>query len=546
MNFKKLLAIGATTILAATTLAACGSSGAAPKDQVNISANDTIPTMDPSTCTDLIGGQALYDTQEGLYRYHGKQLQPGISTKIVKPTNGGLTYTFPLRKNAQWSDGSPVTAEDFVYGWQRTVNPKTKSQYAYIYNGIKNAQDINAGKKPVSSLGVKALNKHTLQVTLDKPMPYFNKLIMNPVFSPQSKKMVQQAGKKYGTDSKDLAYNGPYKLENWSGPNNSWTEVKNDKYWNAKNVKVKKINFQVTKDTTTSMNLFQSKKLDYTQINGDNAKQMKSDKHFNTQPQTSTYYFEFNQKKNPMLKNAKIRQAMSMSINRRQLTKKVLGSGTPATSLVPAGMSNDPATKQDFNTEVAPSGRVATQYNPNQAKELWKQGLAETGMTGKDVKITLLGDDSAISKQQDEFLQNNLEQLPGLKISLNNVPFKTRLSRSANGDFDMTVSSWTADFPDPLTFLQLFKTGNTENYGKWSNQQFDALLDKSANQDANNVNARWHDLEQAQNILNKEQGVVPLYQISQAYLKSDRLSGLDYGPLGMFNNASLKLNDDKK
>lgn len=547
MKFKKLLAVGATTILASITLAACGSN-AAPKDQANFSSSDIIATMDSSTNTDVIGAQALNNTMEGLYRYKGKEVKPAMATKVVKPTNNGLTYTFPIRKGVKWSNGDPVTANDFVYSWQRTVDPKTKSQYAYIYEGIKNAKDITAGKKPVSSLGAKAVNKYTFQVTLEKPIPYFNQLIMNATFLPQDKKVVQQAGKKYGTSSKYLAFNGPYKMSSWSSPNNSWTMTKNSKYWNAKNVKTNKLNYQVTKDASTSMNLFQSHKLDLAAIGGDTAKQMKKDKHYTTQPQTSTFYFEMNQKKDPYFKNAKLRQAISMSINRKQLVSKVLGSGDiPANSVTPQKMSYDPANKsKDFTQETSQTGNAATKYDPAQAKQLWKQGLAETNMTGKSINITLLGDDTEVAKQQNEFLQSELEKLPGVKVTLNNVPFKSRLSRSVSGDFDMVVSAWNADFPDPINFLSLFETSNAQNDGHWSNPQYDALLEKSMTTDANNPTARWNDMKQAQDILNKEQGVVPLYQVTQAYLKSNRMSGLDYGPSGSYNNVSLKLNNSKK
>ena len=547
MKLGKILAVGATAILTATTLAACGGSGAAPKDTANFSTGDIIATMDQSLNTDVIGGQALDDTEEGLYRYQGKTVKPGIATKVVKPTNGGLTYTIPLRTNAKWSNGDPVTAQDFVYGWQRSVDPKTKSQYAYIFEGVANAKDITAGKKPVNTLGIKAVNKHTLQITLEQPIPYFNKLVMNPVFFPQDKKVVNKWGKKYGTSSKTLVFDGPYTLKNWSSPNNSWTETKNPKYWNAKAVKTPKLAYQVTKDSSTSMNLFQSHKLDLTAISGDTAKQMRHDKHYTTVPQTGNFYLELNEKKDPIFKNQKIRQAIAMSINRKQLTDKTLGSGDiPLNSITPSKMAYDPKTKQDFTKETQATADQGSKYNPTKAKELWKQGLAETGNTGKSISLNLLSDDTDIAKQRNEFLQNNLQKLPGLKVSLNNVPFKSRLSRSSSGDFDMVITGWNADFPDPINFLSMFTSDASYNNGKWSNPQFDALIKKSETTDANNPEARWNDLKQAQDLINKEQGVVPLYQSAISHLKSSRLQGLDYGPSGQYNNVSLRLDNSKK
>ncbi|UQS84110.1 peptide ABC transporter substrate-binding protein [Bombilactobacillus thymidiniphilus] len=546
MKFNKLLAVGATILFSAGALAGCGgsSSAKAPADTVRVMSKDVIATMDTSTNTDTIGSQAASNTMEGLYRYEGKDIKPGIATKVVKPSADGLTYTFPLRKTS-WSNGDPVTANDFVYAWRRTVDPKTKSQYAYIYEGIANAKEISEGKKPVDSLGVKAIDKHTLQVTLDQPIPYFNELLTSSFYFPQNQKTVDKWGKKYGTNSKTLVFNGPYKLINWNGPDNTWTEVKNDKYWNAKNVKVKKLQYQVVKDPSTALNLYQSNKLDDIVISGDTAKQMRGSKGFNSRQMNSTFYIEMNQKKQPVFKNEKIRQAIALSIDRPQLTKQILGDGsTPANSVTPKDMSFDPSNKsKDFVDETSASGNKYTKYDPKKAKKLWKQGLAETGNNGKKFNFVLLSDDTDAAKKQSEFLQNQLEKLPGMKVTLSNVPFKTRLSRSTSGDFDMVVTAWNADFPDPINFLTLLTSNASYNRGGWSNSQFDSLVDKSMGADANNPQARWQDMKDAQNILNDQQGVVPLYQLGEAHMTQTRVKNLEISPNGSYNMVSLRIHN---
>ncbi|MCM1598137.1 peptide ABC transporter substrate-binding protein [Latilactobacillus sakei] len=546
MRREKGLVLGVTTVAITLLLAACGSSGsknAGSTDTVSFSTTDVISTMDPALNTDVIGAQALTDTMEGLYRYEGKTIKPAIATKVVKPTNNGLTYTFPLRKDAKWSNGKAVTAEDFVYAWRRVVDPKVGSQYAYIYEGIENAAAITSGKQPVSSLGVVAKDKHTLQVTLEKPIPYFSQLMTSSTFFPVYPDAVKKAGKSYGTNAKTLVFNGPYKLSGWNGPDSAWKEVKNTNYWNAKAVKVKTLKYQVVKDPSTALNLFQSNKLDRTNISGDTAKQMKNDAHYSTQQQASTFYMQVNQAKNPIFKNAKIRQAISMTINRKELVSQVLGDGSaPVASLTPKNMSFDPTTKKDFTSELNAEGKKNTTYNPKEATKLWKEGLAETGQTGKTFNYTLLGDDTDVAKKQAEYLQDTLEKnLPGLKVTLANVPFKTRLTRSDNGDFDMVVSAWNADFPDPITFLDLFVTGGDNNNGKWSNAEYDAQIKASKTENANNDEARWQNLIKAQDIMNKESGVIPLYQTGRAYLTNSSVKGLDYGPSGNYNNVSLYL-----
>ncbi|MDF7638506.1 peptide ABC transporter substrate-binding protein [Lactobacillus sp. ESL0791] len=544
MKVKQWLILSTTLIISAGILTGCGksSNSKAPDDTAKIMVADNIPTMDSSVNTDVLGFQIATDTMEGLYRYEGKTLKPGIAKKVVKPTNNGLTYTFPLR-NAKWSNGDPVTADDFVFAWRRTVDPKTKSEYAYIYDGIKNADEINEGKKPASSLGVKAINAHTLQVTLEKPISYFNKLMASEFYFPQKQQVVEKWGKKYGTNSKTLIFNGPYKLVNWNGPDNTWTEVKNESYWNAKAVKVKKLQYQVVKDPTTALNLYQSNKLDDVTITGDNAKQMKGSKGYNAQLRNAIFYIEMNQKRRTIFRNKKIRQAISLSINRAQLTKTVLGDGSrPADSFIPKGMAYDPTDKtKDFVAETDASASKYARYDPKEAKKLWKEGLAETGNTGKKFNFVLLGGDTDIMKKEAEFLQNELEKLPGMNITLSNVPRKTQYSRARETDFDLYMSFWSADFPDPINFLTLLTSNVSYNDGKWSNPAFDKLVNKSLTEDANNLPGRWQDMKAAQTILNEEQGVVPLYQFGDAHMTKPRLKNYVLTPNGTYNMVALRL-----
>ena len=252
---------------------------------------------------------------------------------------------------------------------------------------------------------------------------------------------------------------------------------------------------------------------------------------------------QVNQEKNPIFKNAKIRRAISMTINRKELVAQVLGDGSsPIASVTPKNMSFDPTTKKDFVDDLDAAGKKNASYNPKEATKLWNEGLAETGQTGKTFNYTLLGDDTDTAKKQSEYLQNTLQKnLPGLKVTLANVPFKTRLTRSTNGDFDMVVSAWNADFPDPITFLDLFVTGGDNNDGHWSNAEYDAQIKASKGDNANDPKARWQNLVKAQDIMNTESGVIPLYQSGVAYLTNPSLKGLDYGPSGNYNNVSLYL-----
>lgn len=538
MKFRKTMVAG-TAIALAGVLAACGSNASSSKGtSITRMESDVISTMDPSTNTDAIAGQALIDTMDGLYRYSGSDLKPAIAKSEPKVTDGGKTYTFKLR-NAKWSNGDAVTAQDFVFAWRRTVDPKTKSQYAYLYSGVKNADDITAGKKAASTLGVTAVNKTTLKVTLDHAIPYFKTMLVNPAFFPQNEKFVEKAGKKYGTTSKYLLSNGPYELKDWNGTGNSWKEKKNKTYWNAKNVHIDTINGQVVKDPQTALNLYQSNKLDIAQLSGEQAAQAKTMSGYTPLKQSATFYLELNEKKDPIFKNTKIRQAVSMAINRQEYIKKVLNdSSIAANNVTPQGLFAKNG--QDFSKAATKAESSTVKYDPAKAKQLWTEGLKETGQTNPTLE--LLTDDTTNAKRSAEYIQSTLQQnLPGLKVTIATVPFKTRLSRSQNGQFDMVISAWSADFPDAITFLDLFTSDNSYNDGKWANSEYDALIKQSNTTDATNATARWNTLLKAQELLTKEQGVVPLYQRVQTTLQRKTITGLKYNPTNSYDFVNAKV-----
>lgn len=538
-GFKAAGAAVATLML----LAGCqnkASGTSASKSTWSRMESDIISTMDPSKSTDAISGTAINDTTDGLYRYSGTELKPAIATKIVKPTKNGTVYTFKLR-DAKWSNGDPVTADDFVFAWRRTVDPATKSQYAYLYSGVVNADAVMKSTKKPATLGVKALDKHTLQVTLEHPIPYFQKMMVNGPFFPQNEKYVKKMGSKYGTQAKYTLANGPYKLTGWNGSNNSWQEVKNPTYWNAKNVHIDQINVTAVKDATTAMNLFQSGKLDDAALTGDQAAQAKTQKDYRGIKQTSVFYLELNEKKVPAFKNTKLRQAMSMAINREEYIKKVLQDGSiDAPTVTPSGLAENPTTKEDFSKEAAQGYTKYTSYNPKEAKALWTAGMQEVGK--QNLTLELLTDDTDNAKRSAEYFQNTLEKnLPGLKVTISTVPFKTRLTRSQDGQFDMVLSGWSADFTDPITFLDLFTTDGSYNDGKWSNATFDKLINESQTTYATNETKRWQVMVQAQQLLTQEQGVIPIYQRVQAHLVNPKIQGLKTTPGGTFDLIGAKI-----
>lgn len=531
MKLSSAVKLGAVSAASLLLLAACGSKSSsknlASNQTLNWVETSNIPTMDPSQSTDIVSGTALNNVDEGLLRIGtDSKVRPGIA-KSYTISKDGKTWTFKLR-HAKWSNGDPVTAQNFVFGWQRTVKPSTASQYAYLYDHVKNYTAVNTGKMSPSKLGVKAEGKYKLVVTLSRPQSYFKWILGSPALDPQDEKIVNKYGSKFASNSSHAVYDGPFKLAGWTGTNNTWQLVKNTKYQNAKATKLKKVNFQVIKDQGTWLSQYQSGKVDEIITDGTQYKQLKNSKEMHLRNSASTFYLEMNQRKNGYFKNnLYARKAVSLAINKKQLANNVLADGSkPAKGLVSTGLVKNGST--DFASAAYVKSGV--EYNLKQAKIDWKKGLKQAGKSS--VSLSILADDTPAGKSTSEFLQSELSKLPGLKVSVENVPFSVRLSRSTKGQFNMVVGGWIADFPDAISFSSLFTSDNAYNRGQWKNTAYDTYVKNAEGKDANNKTARWNDLVNAEKTLMTQQGIVPLYQQTQAQLLKSKVHGLQYFPTG--------------
>ncbi|SFV39749.1 peptide ABC transporter substrate-binding protein [Ligilactobacillus acidipiscis] len=534
MTAKKTVSIAATLIAISLSLAACSSKSGSKNDQqvLNWSEATELSSIDPSKATDSESFDMLGNSMEGLYRLgKNSKVEPGIarSTKISK---NKLHYTFTLRKGAKWSNGDEVTAKDFVYSWKRTIDPKTGSSYSYLFDGVANSNDIINGKKSPTTLGIKADGKYKLSVTLDKQVPYFKLLMGFPVFFPQNEKTVKKYGSNYGTESKYMVYNGPFVMKNWTGSNLSWKFKKNNDYWDKKNVKLSGINFKVNKSPSTAYNLYQSGKSDMSQLSTEQARQLNKKPGFTVEKSGQMTYLEFNQKQ-AAFKNTKIRQALSLAINRKQLAGKIMGEGTEIpTGIVPNGLAKNNGT--DFSKEAKTDD---LRYSESEAKRLFNEGLAEIGQS--KLRFTLLGADTDQSKDVTAYIQSQLEQHLGsdkIRVDVSNVPLKTRLSRSRAGNFDVVAANWVADYTDPISFMELFTTGNEYNDGSWSNSQYDELIKAAKTTDAADPDKRWNDMVKASKILSKDMGVSPLYQQNSPEMIRPKVKGLIVNSAGVMYN----------
>lgn len=487
-----------------------------------------ITSLDPSKASDYTSIDQLNNTYTGLYRL-GNHAKPykAIATK-AKQSADGKTWTFDLRHNAKWSNGQTVTAKDFVYSWRRTVKPSTGAQYSYLFSGIKNADAITSGKQPASSLGIKAIGKYKLQVQLDKRIPYFKLLLAFPVFAPQNQQAVKKYGSRYGTASKYQVYNGPFIHKGWTGANLSWHLSPNKYYWNKKKVHLKTINFSVQKTASTAYNLYQSGKLDGTVLNKQSVQDLKGKSGYTDRPMADTQFIELNTKNNPALRNLKIRQALSMAINRQAITKTVGAANEPATTFTPTGLTE--VKGKDYTDLVTDKQtKDVTSYQPKKAKKLFKEGQSELGKS--KLSLNLVSFDGDDAKHTAEAIQSQLEEnLPGLSVRVQSIPIKSALSRGENGNFDLLIDDWIADFADPISFLDLYTTSNSNNYGKWDNAQYNQLISDSRNTASDSK--RFNDLAQAEKILLDNVGTIPIYHANNAWMVRTNVKGVVYNSAG--------------
>ena len=489
-----------------------------------------IQTLDQNKMVDTTSSEQADNVFEGLNRLDNQgKIKPGVATKSTA-SKDGKTWTFTLRKNAKWSNGDPVVAEDFVYSLQRMLDPRTRSQQQNIYQAVKNADAVVAGKVSPQKLGVEAKGKHTLVVHLTHPVPYF-KMMTASTWDPVNTKAVQKYGKKYGTASKYMVYNGPFVSTGWTGTNLSWKLKKNNYYWDKKNVKLDTVNYSVQKTPSTDYNLYQSGKLDGAFLDTQASKQLKNQKGYRVFNLDRTEYLTYSLTNNKDLANANLRRAVSMALNRKVLAATVGGANTPATTFTgPQEMVNG----KNFNKYFAQTNATSqyTNYDKKAAQKLYAQALKELGKS--KVEFTLAGDDDDVSKKVMEYVQSQLESTFGKKMVVNvkSMPKTTRVSNMLNGKYDVDFTGLTTSYNDPNSMLTTMKTGENYNFGKWSNKKFDQYLD--ASNDEMNPQKRLADLVKAEETLDNEQPLTPLYHDGQAWMVRENVHNLGF-TAGNFN-----------
>jgi oligopeptide transport system substrate-binding protein len=490
------------------------------------------PALDVSIAESAASFTFLSAVSEGLYRLD-KDLkpQPGLAKDQPVISPDGLTYTITLR-DATWADGTPVKAQDFVYSYLRTLDPATKASYAFMVAWLKGGNNILNAKTPAdvetakkAFTGAVAKDDKTLVITLEQPTAFFTSQLAFVTFFPQKEDFVKAQGDKGGADADKVIGAGPFKLTKWDHDQTLVLE-KNDKYWDAKNIALTKVTLNIVKDTNTGLNLYETNAVDYTDIKGEQIAQYKGKPDLQIKNELVTGYLNYQETKVPAFKNAKVRQAFNMAVDRQGIVDTVLMNGSAAaTGYVPNG--NLDGNGKEFR-KVA--GDTEAPFDAAKAKALLADGLKEAGVAAMP-KLSVVGDDTETGKKLLEFLISQWKTNLGVDVTAEPMPHKNRLSRELKGDYTIVSTLWGADYNDPMTWLDMYLTGGSFNTQNWSNKAYDDLV-KGAQKETDAAK-RATMLVSAEKILMDEAAVFPLYFRSSPFVVRPTVQGLILPPFGL-------------
>ncbi|SUK16673.1 oligopeptide ABC transporter periplasmic oligopeptide-binding protein [Staphylococcus agnetis] len=525
-----------SSIIAMLILSACGNAEGIYDNKGQVF-RKVIPqdmsSLDTAKVTDTVSFDKFNQVYEGLYVMNAEdKAEPGVAKGDPEISNGGKTWTIHLRKDAKWSNGDPVTAHDFEFAWKRVLDPNTASVYAYIMYDIKNAEAVNMGKKGLNDLGVKAVDDYTLRFELTKPVPYYKEMLAFATFMPQNEKVMKKYGERYGTSEDKSVYNGPFKVKDWA-VEDKIILVKNDKYWDKDVVKLDKVNYKVLKDGQAGASLYDTGSVDDTTISAEQVEKYKDEPALKKRLLASTFYLKLNQGKVPELKNRHMRLAFAQAINKKDYVDSVLNNGSKEVDGFTAKGTADAPNGKDFTDQI----HSPLKYDPKKAKDNFEKAKKELG---KDkFTFTLNTEDTPASKISAEFIKAQVESnLPGVTVKIQQLPFKQRLAREQSENYEISLSGWGPDYPDPLTFLNIMTTGNASNNTGWGNKEYDALLKKANGELLQKPDERNQTLIKAEELLLDEAPIAPVYQKGEAHLTNPQVKNLRYHNIG--GDTSLK------
>jgi oligopeptide transport system substrate-binding protein len=504
------------TACCALALSACGDRTTAPADLVFINGAE-VGSLDPAQVSAQVDGRVVTSLFEGLMRYNSQgRAEPGVSLEpSVSPD--GLTYTFPFRDTARWSNGEPVTSRDFMLSWNRFLRPATAADYASIFYCIKNAEAYNTGKiTDFNEVGVKAPDDRTLVVTLENPVPYFKDLIAFMAFCPIHVPSFEKLGATYFKPGQ-LVGNGPYQLKEWR-LNDRIRLERNPTYWDAANVKMASVDVLPIDNPSTAVNLFltggSDLMMDKGLIPNALADELRKKPYFHHKPFLATWFIRFNAKRKPY-DDPRVRKALTLVLDRDRIVNAVTRLGeVPAFTITPPGTGDNYQPPAGLHPDITEAKRL----------------LAAAGFPdGRGFPVlsflypSKFPSDRGIAVELQSMWQRHL----GITVALTSEEYKTYLDSQKKVDYDVCRSSWVGDYNDPNTFLDMFLTTSGNNRTGWSSAAYDALIALAAAEA--DATKRYAILKQAETqLIETECVIAPVYHyVGVQFYQPEFLGGVE-------------------
>ena len=514
-----------------------------------------VMSLDTNLATDGDSFEIIADCIDGLTQMDAEGAAIPAIAESWDVSDDGCTYTFHLRDDAFWTNGEPVTANDFEFAWKLSMTANLEYNYMFSSDvgAVKNADAILAGEEDPDTLGVKAIDDKTLEVELEVPVSFFPSLMYFPTFYPINQEFYESCGDgEYGTSPSTFLCNGAFMLSDYVPGAASMTVVKNPDYYNADQVSLDSITYQVVGSSDQALTGFKSKNLDIAVVSGDQVAAVKDDaalaENLNVTGAGYMWYLSYSQTENPSsdgaLANANLRLAISNAIDRESLVDNYVMDGSLATfTAVPPQFAASATTGEDFSADQTMFADYIG-FNPDKAAEYYEAAKEELGTdTFNFTMIYGNNEGDEVAKVAQAIKEQVEGALPGVTIDLQAMTKAERLEKMQNDDYCIALTRWGPDYADPMTYLGMWVTNNANNYGFWSNEEYDQLIkDCTSGAYVSDYDARWQALYDAETLVLQEAVICPLYTKANANLIAAGLEGVEFHPVALnrvYKNATF-------
>ncbi len=540
-NLKRLLALLMCLAVLTTMLAGCNSNNGGTSADPSASASEPdasespsadepfvlnlpmpeeLNTVDPTLNASAYTMQFITLTNMGLMAFDDNGDVTYGMADTYDMSEDGLTYTFHIRDDAYWTNGDKVTANDFLFSWQRLVDPEVAAPYAFMLGvcGVANAFGVAYGGAPMDTLGVSAPDESTFVVTLDSPKSYFLYLAaLSSVLMPINEAFFNEAGDQFGLDIDNYLACGPFVISDWEVGATNYQLTKNEDFYDADAIEVDEINFSFISDAQQLILGWENDTLDYVNpLSGDYVSVYREDPALYLSDMAAMFFLSFNYM-DESIANDNLRMALSLSIDKQAIVDNILNNGSRAADyIIPAAFAPD-SEGVTFRENVG--NPTYNTYDVDAAAAYWETAKEELGVDS--LTLELLYNEDTVLSSVCAFLQSEWQNaLPGLTIELKQTTYNNRLEIMGAGEYQVGLTRWYADYQDPLTYLDMWIATSSFNYGGYSNEAYDALYESVIGELALDEDGRIAAMEEMEAIILGDAAICPLYQLASASLQN--------------------------